>query len=336
MTILGPARPIPTGRDAEDLENGRKRFTRTYLVETDSPYDGPNVVLSALDLPQLYDPYDGHPPALCTGRFPRPVNGTRRAWHVECEWDTNYTERNDNPLLEKPDVEWDELPFDEPLVGMAGDKPTDTVAPEPGPDGKPVVVKGGGDPEFHWGWGILNAAGDPYNPPPTQPNYYPVVRYTRNEPEFFPELAVHFGNTANKDPWSNLIARQAWLKPIQASNQVHRSDRFDTADILYWRVRYTFVLKAETWDLAMLNVGEHYLTKPNTEQGAVKKRFSDLDGYPHMDLLKPDGTRFLPGDKKEPSFMIYRPKRAVDFAGLNINLHLSLPEIRRPRREPRR
>lgn len=327
--VASLARPIPTGRDGEDLELGRKRYARTYLVETDSPHDGPAVVLTAPGLPAMYAPYDGDPRALCVGRYPRPIPNTRRAWNVEVEWDTNYTERNDNPLLEKPEIEWDEIPVEEPLVGTVGDKEVLSTNPtETGPDGETVQMV---DKNFFWGAGILNSAGDPYDPPPTRPGYYPVVRVTRNEPEFFAPFALQYGNSVNRNPWSGLAPRQAWLRPIKATSQVHVSDRFDTPDVLYWKVRYEFILKAETWDLALLNIGRHYLDQPNTVPGQRKRRFSDLSGHTDMDLLKADGTKYADGEQKLPTFMVYRVMREVNYDGLNINLNLPLNEIRRRR-----
>jgi hypothetical protein len=159
------------------------------------------------------------------------------------------------------------------------------------------------------------------------------VRYTRNEPTFDARYAVLYGNTVNKAPWNGLVQRQAWLRPIRATNQVWQSERFDTADILYWRVVYTFILKAETWDLALLNVGAHYL-RPLANGKTAKMRFVDKSGHEHLDLLKEDGTRYEEGEEKKPTFNFYRVTREVEYGGLDININLNLNDIRRkPRGE---
>jgi len=169
------------------------------------------------------------------------------------------------------------------------------------------------------------------------------VRFTRNEQVFDARYALLYGNTINKTNWNGLLPRQAWLKPIKATHMVHLSDRFDTADILYWKVRYEFVLKASTWDLALLNHGPRYLTAPreSTNPIPLKLRFADLDGYPEMDLLKADGTRFRrpgtndendAGEPIEPTFSVYRVRREVDWNPLLIDINLPLNDLKKRRR----
>lgn len=332
MAIVGTARRLPM-EAAEDLAGGQKRVTRLWLVETDSPLDHSMTALTAPGLPQLYDPLEENNALKVVGRFPRRHPQSRKAWHVECEYSTNYRERDDNPFTQKPEIEWDAEPFDEPLPGAAANDYTiDTPTPEG--DGKRVVQEN----QFAWGTGILNSAGDPFDPPPTIPNYLPVVHFTRNEETFDARLALLYGNTTNKTPWNGLANRQALLRPIKATHQVHVSDKFDQPDIAFWRVRYTFVLKADTWDLALLNIGKRYLSaSPNNNQGTVplRKYFRDLDGKPEMGLLKEDGTRYKRQgedggpEEPKPTFVIYQVRRAVDFAGLNININLGLNELLR-------
>ena len=326
MAIVGDATAIGEGRPGEEMESGRKRFTRTYVVRTDDPANGPNVVLTAPGLPPMGSAYSGHPTAVVTGRFPHPLSGTRKVWHVEVEWDTHSVDRDEDPLKTRPQIEWGAEVFDEPLLGTAKS------------DGYPMQYQARDDASvnpvpvtaenFFFGRGVVNTAGDPFDPPKTRPNYYPAVRFTRNESKFNPAYAMFYGNTVNRLPWNTLDKRQVLLKVIEASHQVQLSDGLDKPDILYWRVSYVFVLKFTTWDMFILNSGHRYLTLPNTNQAALKVPFL-RDGHPYEGLLKPDGTRYTPGQEQKPSWIPVPCYRAVDFAPLFINLNLNINDLRK-------
>lgn len=328
MAVVGAAIQIGEGRGGEDLEAGLKRFFQTYLVRTSNPYDATEVVLGAGGLPAKGDPYSSHPTAIVVARYPRPIDGTRLIWHVEVEYSTHSIDRDENPLNTRPEIEWGFEPYDEPLPGTAKPGYTFTYQAQDDVNGETTPVRAEG---FFFGKGVVNAAGDPFDPPPTRLNYYPVVRFMRNEATFTPTFAIQYGNTVNRSIWNGLYPRQVWLKPIEATHQVHSPDGLDKPEILYWRVRYTFVLKFWTWDLFVLNQGYRYLNKANTNADAVKIPFLK-DGHPSIDLLKEDGTRFGTTEEKKPSWIPVPGYRAMDFTPLNIRLDLALNDLRRIRR----
>lgn len=333
MAIVGIAKQIPDGRSGEELEAGLKRFMRTYFVETDDALDGPLTVLTAPGLPSKGEAYSGHPTAVVVGRYPRPLPNTRLHWHVEIEYSTHSVDRDENPLLTRPEIEFDVEPFEMPLPGYAKPGANIGVGLGSDPNGDPVTIEAQ-QLEGKWGGGILNSAGDPFDPPATVPNFHPVIRYTRNESEtvFSAQRVLQYANTVNAGTWNNLLARQAWLKTIQASHEVHLPDGIDAPEILYWRVRYTFVLKAETWDLALLNIGPNYLDRANTSTTPYPKKIPFLkDGVRVMDLLKKDGTKYSSTEAKKPTWRVFRVLREVDFSGLDINLSLALNGLRRRR-----
>lgn len=330
MAVVGTARPIGDGRGGSHLEDGLIEFTRTYIVETDDAFDGPNVVLQATGLPQMYDTYTGHESAIVIARYPHPLPGTRTAWHVEVVWSTHSVDRDENPLNTRPEIEWGFEPIDQVLGGIT----MPDRDPMQGDDSQGYTA--GGAPGTSvtgqlFGQGIVNSALDPYDPPPAIPDYLPVVRYTRNQPGFVPLDAIRFGNTVNRSSWSGMLPRQVWLKPIEANNQVQHAAGIDQPDIYYWRVRFTFVLRYDNWDLKLLNMGPNYLTHANNNPQAVKRKFT-ADGLPQFGLLKKDGTRYANGEPQFATYSHFRVKREVEFSLLGINLNLNLNQIRKPRR----
>jgi hypothetical protein len=333
MAVVGIAKPIGPQRGGEELEAGLKIFFRTYLVQTDDPYNAAQVVLTAPGLPAKGEAYVGHPAAVVVRRTPRPIDRTRLAWLVEVEWSTHSIDRDENPLLTRPEIEFGGEPFDEPLPGWQRPGTATTDAPQSNPDGSPAIIEKN-QLGNNYGGGVLNTAGDPFDPPATRPNYLPVIRFTRNESEanFNIVKAVLYGNTVNSVAWNGLLPRQAWLKPIEASHEVHLPDGLDKPEILYWRVRYTFVLKAPNWDLMLLNIGPNYLDYPNTSTNPYPKRIPFLrDGVRYVDLLKPNGTKFSDTEEKKPSWIPFRVMREVEFAPLGININLPLNDLRRIR-----
>lgn len=330
MAVVGVAKPIAPGRECDDVEDGLKVFRRTYFVETDDPYDGQEVVLSATGLPLKGDPYPSHATAIVVRRTPRQLPETRLHWHVEVEYSTHSVDRDENPLNTKPEIEWDYEPFDEPVAGTArvGVDVTQSQVSST-PDGGPATTT---DTTGYYGFALVNKAGDPLEGFISRPNYLPVVRYTRNENEstFTSLRALVYGNTVNSDSWNGFLPRQVWLKPLQATHEVQYAAGIDQPDIRYWRVRYTFVLKAETWDTKLLNYGPRYL---KTAGQTTKEEFG-ANGIPKLDLLKEDGTRYAantPLAQKKPTWLHFRLLREVPFLGLAINLNPGLTNLRRRR-----
>jgi hypothetical protein len=115
-----------------------------------------------------------------------------------------------------------------------------------------------------------------------------------------------------------------------------RSDSTTNPNIFYYRVEYTFALKAETWDLQLLDIGSYYL-KYN---GMTVTRHSfrkEGTGEPRLGLLD-NSDEDQPGRKLadgEPAqFRRWRVFREQDYNNLGINLNLAL-ENRRTKPRPR-
>lgn len=329
MAII-EVRPISEGRAGEELEDGLKRFFRSYVVVTDSTFDGPDTVRQAEGLPKLGNSYPSHPSAVVVAVVPRQMARSRLIWRVDVEWSTHSIDRDENPLATKPEIEYSYETYEEPIAGSAKSVDVTQDQGQSSSDTAPGTHTQGTD--GYYGFPILNAAGHPLPGILTSPNFYPVVRVTRNEPHFDAIKAVTYGNTVNLASWNGLRPRQAWLKPIDAMSMIQYSAGIDQPDIRYWRVRYTFVLKGQTWDRKFLNIGRWYRTSAGADDWLP---FQDSAGNPTWDLLKADGTRYAkntPVAQKKATWLVFPVLIPVDFGPLSINLNLSLNELRkRPR-----
>lgn len=304
MAVVGFAQEIGKVR-ALELQNNRRQYFRTFRVIVDSRYDGPQTVMTAALLPAPYAEYstsggEFDPGARVVRREPTQDTKSPFLWTVSVEYDTEYDRKDGNPFLRDPDIDYGFEFYREPLPGIASQ----------------FQNQGSEDVEDAWGTGIINSAGDTYDPPPERDAARPVLTFARNEPTFNSLLAVKFICSVNNNTWNGLRPRQAMCRGIAAKFQREKSSTFGVPDILYWHVTYTFVLKKETWDLQLLNYGKHYVT------GAIPNRirhpFTGVGGEPVLGLLDATGGKLTDG--ADPTYSRFKVYREESFGLLNINL----------------
>lgn len=327
MAVVGLAKEMPGERRGAFLENDRRQYFRRYLVKTDSRYDGPKTVTNAPGLPSPFAGYltnkESDPECKVVRRIPRETKSWQ-VWHVDVEYDTNFDETKEDPFLDPPKISFDFEPFREPLPG----EPLKTEPRSP--------TTAGGDPKneiVRWGSGIVNSAGEPFNPPAERDAARPIVTFSYNAATFNQAIAIQFMNTVNRDPWSGLKPRQALIKGIR-SHQEFRKPASGGKLIEYWPTTFVFALKQETWDLSLLNIGSYYLSEAATfdDDGnitnlasIVKMSPEDSSGRSGPYLLKSDGTLATDG---VPTFRNFRVYRETSFAALNITLNLSVGDTK--------
>ena len=348
MAIVGNAEPIADSQRMEDLAD-RTRYWLKYRVITDSATDGPRMVLQAPGLPTRYSSYStgvdtADAEALLISRIPNRVRSTHLMWHVECMWDTRADERlNNDPLLELPVIEWDFEPYQEPLPGFTTDalyaSKTEIVTKDANGTETTVTKPAEFVPDKIFG--VVNSAGDPFDPPPTRDAAHPIVTFTRNEEVFDSAFALLFNNSVNNAAWSGLEPRQARVNMRAVSQQ----EEIDGTLHRYWRVTYIFRLRFETHDIKLLNIGPRYYKDPSaaTPDKRRIKFAADGEGANALGLLKADGGRLVPAATADapnptasgpPTFIRYRPYRETSFTLLNIDLLTPLSGLRNRTRNP--
>jgi hypothetical protein len=100
-------------------------------------------------------------------------------------------------------------------------------------------------------------------------------------------------------------------------------------------VEYVFALKAETWDLILLDIGSYYIDW--SSGSAIKRAFKvEGSGEPRLGLLdhsNPDELGSRLASDQPAQFLRWRTKREETFSNLGINLDLALSQRRaRPRK----
>lgn len=329
MAVVGFAKEMPEGRRAAFLENNRRQYTRVFRVVTDTPFDGAQTAKWAVGVPGPYADYITQNEVDLNCKVvritPQQASNSRLIWYVTVDYDTEFERKDGDPFAEPPKIAFDFEPFREPLPGV----PLEVEVFE-----SPGLVEGGVVPPTesyitNWGSGIVNSAGEPFNPPAERDAARPIVTYTRNEPNFSVATAVRYINSVNRTAWSGLQSRQALIKGIRSQRQIRLNSTFGQSDIVFWETTYVFALKRETWDLQLLNIGSYSLSQAATfdEEGNVsnagqiaKVPAPDGAGGNGLVLLKADGTLATDG---KPTFRNFRVYKEESFAALNIVLNLS-------------
>lgn len=215
-----------------------------------------------------------------------------------------------NPEWEPPEIEWD----------------SDTIT-RPMPNGKDLGDEPLGQPPK----AFLNAAGQPFTPPPVFEFMVPVLAITRNELGFNHKTAAQYGFAVNKDEFLGYPPKTVQCMPPKAK-------RAYRGNIAYWRVSYRLRFgimgdngKPIPWEpVEILNQGLMELKKfplvavpklvPITVAGRPISQpvLLDLDGK-KLELVK----KVVPGvggpvDKfvMEPTFIKFRIRPALSFEDL--------------------
>jgi hypothetical protein len=266
-------------------KSGGTSYTVVYLVETDSPLDGPAVVVHSPLLPQLRTPYvlgnDSDLNSFLSELTPKLTEHTRK-WEVTCKYeppkapDKNQVEAQ-NPFQEAPEVEVSFQQFTRPVESaeflfLAGAKGPKFFL---GPACSPVAKQG------DW-TKIQSSSGEPFVPAPQAEDHRPVIRITRNEATI-PQSYALYANAINTDSFTIASAGLGWeIHPaeckmtINASRQVGLSAASDLVGTsilagypgigaigisttliryIYWKVTFELSLNFEKWDIRVIDQG---------------------------------------------------------------------------------
>jgi hypothetical protein len=318
---VGTAKQIAT-TSAHVGAGGHREREITYRVISDDVNDGSAAVQGASGLPKIGDLYgEADLGVVCVALMPERVS--RYVWHVAAIFSTEY-ESITQILNEPPDCEFTSEPGETPVLGVAAPTGPSSSQNDTDPNNTTRVF-------YLQGKGIVNSAGNIYDPPATRRIVTPIVRVTRNETATSFNLArkIKFENSVNLNSWNGLVARQAFCRLYSAQAMYFTPPTYTLQRTLYWRVTYEFALKFETWDLVLLDAGPYYLSYSGAT--AYRKPFLTPEGTPYIGLLDHTTDSTKPGQKlaagADAQYLRWRVNREEDFGLLNINLNLNLQDF---------
>jgi hypothetical protein len=193
------------GDEISSKEQSKVEFTRKFRAVTSSPYDGPDVVLAAMD--RLGTPHPAYPNAFLRRRRAENFAKSKLVWIATAQYSSDPIV-SQSPQSDPPQASWDTESFSRPY--------------EYDKDGKPVA----------------NSMTDAFVPPPSDTDAFWVCTVKRNA-TFVPTWLLSYRNCVNSDQivldGVTVPPLCGWLKsikisPIQFRNQIaYRALQFQIA-----------------------------------------------------------------------------------------------------------
>lgn len=290
MAVSGIAKELRDGNETSQTLSGKgvtrvseRRYVRTFLVRTTDSKDPAPIALTAPGLPFLGQAYVCgkvfDPLAHCVSLTPE--RKASKIWYVKAEYSTETPEDAEvDPLHERPIMTFGFHTFQIPVMGTrkqvaAGDE--DEIFIDP----------------------MKNTAGQIFDPPAMMDDSRPVLRITRNEPEFIPTTAIYFQDAVNSIPWAGAKRKQA--KIIGISTTGRQTEKRRNVTYVFYPVTYEIHFKRETWDIRVLNAGRYYLNAAGADPTVTTNliEFKSHAGQGNVGLLAADGTKLANGAKAQ-------------------------------------
>ena len=258
-------------------------LTRVWNVTVDSVLYASMAVVEAVRA-QAAEIGDAHPqnPYAFLRKLTPSATDNRKIWNVTGEYREFTFESSDSPLDEPKNVDWSSNTYTAPVV-----KDNDGNA-------------------------VVNSAGQPFDPPLTEPRHTLVATITYNSDQYNPNLALDFQDKVNEgqEKIANLSvpARMARIMEVGATQQFQE-------DIEYWAVTIKVEIDPRTWDKEVLDQG--IFEKDGTET----KRMSTDDGEGVTEPLKLDGAGAkLDPQTADPVFLTFKTFEETNFAPLDLEI----------------
>ena len=306
MTVIS-VEPKYAGLSGKGSLEGIHEYVKVFTVITNDVNDGVIAVGNDPRLPQKWSSYfwqgESDPGALCWDLSPRQDPGNQLIWEVTCQFSNDMKGGEGGPLGGYPDRD-----VDNPLL-------------------VPPVVSWGSWSEMRPveydknGVRILNACGQPFDPPIMRRYTGHAVTVVRNEAAFPVAISQQYEDTVNSDVFYGWPPETARLEEVTASSAYDHGQ-------FYWRVRYVIHFKWPDWRARVADAGaRHFRLNPaggpnepfyETSDGTLILFNTEDNGVysTHTAFLNADGTRMsqddvLAGMVRELEFVVYQSKPYV-------------------------
>lgn len=228
---------IHNGRDGgDDITRGTnvRRYIRVFRAVTDDPNDDATVVLGHGDCPEEGAVHNNDSSAWCQRRRARNEGFSKLVWIVTINYSTER-ELSTSPLSDPVQISWDTESF------------------------QSIVTKD------IYGNGILNSAGDPYDPAAEKDDGRWTVT-TRKNVTSAPAWLLSYRQAVNNAPFTidgiTVATRRGKVQAINISPAQRRND------VAFRVITIRLQLKDEEWDLSLLDAGFHEIGGSGAGSGA--------------------------------------------------------------------
>ena len=274
------ARKIWDGREGGGDLSGSITHTQLYRVRTDNKFDDQVTVLQAAALPFLGQPYPNDPSSYCNSLRARNEGASPFFWTVTATY-SNEREASDSPLDDPVEFSWATEQFQE--VAASDNQ----------------------------GQGIVNSAGDPFDPPTMRDVSRRTVTITSNEP-FVPTWVLSYQDAVNSDAINidglSIDVGQAKCQQVSVSPERQRND------VTYRIVTLTIHLNNDGWGFKILDQGFRERRDDDDEPVNIENADGSFPNAPV--LLDGSGKAQLDPNTTVAVFLDYDIYPSLSFAAL--------------------
>lgn len=275
----------PFARSGSINAQWQREYERAFTVETDDADDGPVTVGAAIPV-KIGDTYrsrnDSDPGSYCQSiRVSCDTEGGK-FWTATAQYGPRdiLSQEPRDPTERPIKVSWSFSRFERPVVLDQ--------------DGKPV----------------LNSAGDPFDPPLTVPDSWPLLTIVRNERTFDSLLAYNFNEAVNLDPFWGVDP--GIVKVLDINGELAKDQDIGW----YYVVTYQFEFNPDGWQPSVPDLGYREL------DASGKPTDITVDGTPVGKPVRLNGKgKYLDkADTTGPTkYLDFRVFKEREFAGLNLD-----------------
>ena len=264
MSVIGLGQELPDSPSGQSNvgKDSSSSFTRKFLVQVSSIYDGPITVMYAAGVPADWSYYWFGSEYHLFARL-KSKDAKRRGqywWEVTCNYETadEDEEDPDDPTSEQVKLSIDWETGQELVTGMY----TSSASPVDG---------------------LRNSAGELFKQPATREVDNIVINISRNEniATDIGTIASTFNNAINSNVWGGFAAHTLRLR-LRAEREFREVGESKT-QVPYLKVSYSIKHRSQTWDLVLLDHGSFYFDDGDkinfkTESGENYLGLLDLSG----------------------------------------------------------
>lgn len=273
---------------------GEREISFRWRVVSDNINDGPWIVRATNLIPDIYDTYSlgGESDTglyvsskkVSGGEWLRGAAGREIHWFVDVKW----------TRLDRDEYD---LPGDRETIIHGHMEHFERIAE--------VDVDGNG---------VLNSAGQYFDPPIQADDSRPVITMIRNEPDFPYLTMLNYHDRVNNATWNGIPAQCVKIFNISAQEKIeHIGDEGSEIEFKYWEVTYEFHVNYDGWRKQILDQGRYELNSGGTALVAIE----DSEGRPVNDPVLLDGA----GNGRPegpPVYLTYQVYYEVSFAPLSL------------------
>jgi hypothetical protein len=264
----------------------KRKYTRTWLVETDNPLDGSMRARTAIGIPAIGNSYWVDSTENDPGSFVQSVNATclgagpaYSQWKVVAEYaEYDASQFPQNPLEWPIQINWSGTQFEKVIYYDINDK------------------------------AIVNSAGEPFGEPVTIDDSRPVLTIVRNEPTYDLAIVDEYRDTLNADTFMGASPGLVKVSFMPGELQYNKDAG---GSGFYYKITYTFNFNRDGWKKKILDRGFSEL-----DASDKLKTILGPDGQPLAEASLLDGTGHpLPfdGTPVYQEFDVYQSKNFSDF-----------------------